>query len=111
MVTSAVILVGTRSFFFKQKTAYGMRISDWSSDVCSSDLLVVEGAAPPDGAVVALGAERRVAPGCGLVDGYDVEVGHQHHRAVRGATRPAEQQAVGVAIGRGSRRDRGCQSV
>src|SRR3546814_19230579 len=28
-------------FFFKQKTAYEMRISDWSSDVCSSDLLVV----------------------------------------------------------------------
>src|SRR3546814_4969757 len=28
-------------FFFKQKTAYEMRISDWSSDVCSSDLLVL----------------------------------------------------------------------
>src|SRR3546814_1362958 len=28
-------------FFFKQKTAYEMRISDWSSDVCSSDLSVV----------------------------------------------------------------------
>src|SRR3546814_8188940 len=28
-------------FFFKQKTAYEMRISDWSSDVCSSDLLAV----------------------------------------------------------------------
>src|SRR3546814_5669581 len=27
-------------FFFKQKTAYEMRISDWSSDVCSSDLNV-----------------------------------------------------------------------
>src|SRR3546814_3346252 len=27
-------------FFFKQKTAYEMRISDWSSDVCSSDLRV-----------------------------------------------------------------------
>src|SRR3546814_781850 len=27
-------------FFFKQKTAYEMRISDWSSDVCSSDLCV-----------------------------------------------------------------------
>src|SRR3546814_5160762 len=27
-----------RVFFFKQKTAYEMRISDWSSDVCSSDL-------------------------------------------------------------------------
>src|SRR3546814_19240848 len=29
----------SRFFFFKQKTAYEMRISDWSSDVCSSDLL------------------------------------------------------------------------
>src|SRR3546814_1357706 len=29
-------------FFFKQKTAYEMRISDWSSDVCSSDLLPVD---------------------------------------------------------------------
>src|SRR3546814_7783546 len=28
-------------FFFKQKTAYEMRISDWSSDVCSSDLLLL----------------------------------------------------------------------
>src|SRR3546814_10634196 len=27
-------------FFFKQKTAYEMRISDWSSDVCSADLVV-----------------------------------------------------------------------
>src|SRR3546814_4958163 len=27
-------------FFFKQKTAYEMRISDWSSDVCSSDLVI-----------------------------------------------------------------------
>src|SRR3546814_20680721 len=31
-------------FFFKQKTAYEMRISDWSSDVCSSDL---SAASPP----------------------------------------------------------------
>src|SRR3546814_2888043 len=29
-------------FFFKQKTAYEMRISDWSSDVCSSDLTLPE---------------------------------------------------------------------
>src|SRR3546814_3400978 len=28
-------------FFFKQKTAYEMRISDWSSDVCSSDLRLI----------------------------------------------------------------------
>src|SRR3546814_7697792 len=33
-------------FFFKQKTAYEMRISDWSSDVCSSDLLVQLGMQP-----------------------------------------------------------------
>src|SRR3546814_1512751 len=32
-------------FFFKQKTAYEMRISDWSSDVCSSDLDAVPGEA------------------------------------------------------------------
>src|SRR3546814_19703599 len=30
-------------FFFKQKTAYEMRISDWSSDVCSSDLVALGG--------------------------------------------------------------------
>src|SRR3546814_1961581 len=29
-------------FFFKQKNAYEMRISDWSSDVCSSDLEVIQ---------------------------------------------------------------------
>src|SRR3546814_2805052 len=31
--------LGLCLFFFKQKTAYEMRISDWSSDVCSSDLV------------------------------------------------------------------------
>src|SRR3546814_5613747 len=30
-------------FFFKQKTAYEVRISDWSSDVCSSDLMIPSG--------------------------------------------------------------------
>src|SRR3546814_10547362 len=43
-------------FFFKQKTAYEMRISDWSSDVCSSDLLTLIATA------VALGASE----GCRL---------------------------------------------
>src|SRR3546814_10717170 len=40
-------------FFFKQKTAYEMRISDWSSDVCSSDLLGLR-------AAVAGGTRRRL---------------------------------------------------
>src|SRR3546814_7499576 len=38
-------------FFFKQKTAYEMRISDWSSDVCSSDLDL-----PDEDAMLKLGA-------------------------------------------------------
>src|SRR3546814_551214 len=41
-VWSVVHLVFYVVFFFKQKTAYEMRISDWSSDVCSSDLLRFE---------------------------------------------------------------------
>src|SRR3546814_6227574 len=45
-------------FFFKQKTAYEMRISDWSSDVCSSDLL----------AFIADGGYRR--PELWLSDGW-----------------------------------------
>src|SRR3546814_2324046 len=43
-----------RVFFFKQKTAYEMRISDWSSDVCSSDLHAALG-----GRLLALACRRR----------------------------------------------------
>src|SRR3546814_6694399 len=35
---ASVVISCSSVFFFKQKTAYEMRISDWSSDVCSSDL-------------------------------------------------------------------------
>src|SRR3546814_10013407 len=35
-------MISVCCFFFKQKTAYEMRISDWSSDVCSSDLVAEE---------------------------------------------------------------------
>src|SRR3546814_8508498 len=51
-------MIGCLIFFFKQKTAYEMRISDWSSDVCSSDLTAVwtyDGRVP--------GAEIRVRQG------------------------------------------------
>src|SRR3546814_5403112 len=62
-------------FFFKQKTAYEMRISDWSSDVCSSDL-TPELALPEDardrlarraarhGGLQARSEERRVGKEC-----------------------------------------------
>src|SRR3546814_5322567 len=45
-------------FFFKQKTAYEMRIIDWSSDVCSSDLLHLEAA---KGEVVAAVQPRKAS--------------------------------------------------
>src|SRR3546814_4283583 len=65
--------IGEFFFFFKQKTAYEMRISDWSSDVCSSDLLD-EGVRPlrmaarqqPGGRIslpaIILGLGQRLAP-------------------------------------------------
>src|SRR3546814_4172682 len=55
-------------FFFKQKTAYEMRISDWSSDVCSSDLdrTLAEQLGPlrqaPRGVVAQEGAQCRPQP-------------------------------------------------
>src|SRR3546814_16240124 len=51
-------------FFFKQKTAYDMRISDWSSDVCSSDLWSA-GDVPPRCRLVGagLGGPAQVALG------------------------------------------------
>src|SRR3546814_7423542 len=45
-------------FFFKQKTAYEMRISDWSSDVCSSDLFPARGAVGVQGVAADVGAHR-----------------------------------------------------
>src|SRR3546814_6093257 len=55
-------------FFFKQKTAYEMRISDWSSDVCSSDLhLLVHPALDPVGVA-------DLAPGVELRDHFDRQV-------------------------------------
>src|SRR3546814_15528856 len=51
----------SRGFFFKQKTAYEVRISDWSSDVCSSDLVEVAGTISDPRAI--LRAER---PGLGI---------------------------------------------
>src|SRR3546814_15616960 len=56
-------------FFFKQKTAYEMRISDWSSDVCSSDLELLRDR---------LGDQLRVE--FGLADLGDVDVRRDAHQ-------------------------------
>src|SRR3546814_5888155 len=42
MMCLVVLICDCCFFFFKQKTAYEMRISDWGSDVCSSDLMLRE---------------------------------------------------------------------
>src|SRR3546814_8259560 len=62
-------------FFFKQKTAYEMRISDWSSDVCSSDLAeALDLAPPPQGrqtkarAPVVIGLDDRAEDACEIAD-------------------------------------------
>src|SRR3546814_7330134 len=110
MIASFVYYVCWRSvvrllvyvFFFKQKTAYEMRISDWSSDVCSSDL--------PDRGERVLDV---VAPRHRQLDPVErayiaVAVAHRDIETVRtafgGHVDPAE-------IGRASCRERVCQYV
>src|SRR3546814_9304266 len=80
-------------FFFKQKTAYEMRISDWSSDVCSSDLLH-----PAAGAVI-LYREHR---GARHADGIDARmiakapVLDRDHRILHHLRRFAQRQPAAV---------------
>src|SRR3546814_9085592 len=64
-------------FFFKQETAYEMRISDWSSDVCSSDLTLDREAGPAAAARGRVGIfdlERRSAE---RIDEIDDAAAHQ----------------------------------
>src|SRR3546814_19121161 len=79
------MLVGV-FFFFKQKTAYEMRISDWSSDVCSSDLLRRVGAR--DGKI----HQRRKGAKIGLLfEHHDMRAGDDHPLALVGVDLPGEQ--------------------
>src|SRR3546814_8459573 len=87
-------------FFFKQKTAYEMRISDWSSDVCSSDLAAL--LADRDAGAGRRGEARRPhAAGPGADDEEIVVVPRHVRSAIPG---PWE-------IGRASCRARVCQYV
>src|SRR3546814_3759683 len=77
-------------FFFKQKTAYEMRISDWSSDVCSSDLAGGEVVSRAVTAMAEINASsRKIADIIGVID----EIAFQ------------------TKIGRASCRERVCQYV
>src|SRR3546814_7032460 len=104
-------------FFFKQKTASEMRISDWSSDVCSSDLARALPARHVAGAIEAvallfealpafhepIGAQVRIGPHARLL-------GHRlDHRAAAPRRRLAQQGGIALhrrcEVTRGSRPD------
>src|SRR3546814_4566805 len=97
-------------FFFKQKTAYEMRISDWSSDVCSSDLrdlqvrlaeIIARLETELDEAVGEIGFEQLAAP-------QAAPHALARDRQKKGAERGVEQDRE---IGRASCRERVCQYV
>src|SRR3546814_3614460 len=96
-------------FFFKQKTAYEMRISDWSSDVCSSDL--PDGQRCRDGG----GGDRLAHGGLPLVApppiGGDESTMQAPPGRALGATGEPPQRPDVLKIGRASCRERVCQYV
>src|SRR3546814_19576039 len=107
-----IVVLSILFFFFKQKTAYEMRISDWSSDVCSSDLPFLE---------VVVEAVLRLA-GLQVEETKHQRTGEAHQRGREGNAHAAErmfqpalpllEQAVDVVaaeIGRASCRERVCQ--
>src|SRR3546814_8118377 len=108
----SVLCVVGNIFFFKQKTAYEMRISDWSSDVCSSDLQVQAQAAQHlEDQVEYIGASdadrQHPQGGFGLVRHHAIV--NVHHEQRRSHGDDVDQQAG--EIGRASGRERVCQYV
>src|SRR3546814_4872334 len=83
-------------FFFKQKTAYEMRISDWSSDVCSSDFVAVVIDLDPLGRPLQLEHLRQSAEVAGLGAGLG-EAAVQLLLRVAGGL--ADHLRVGAALG------------
>src|SRR3546814_9387312 len=83
-----LVVVSFIVFFFKHKTAYEMRISDWSSDVCSSDLASLQSAGHRlrQGTCPCHEAGDQRRSGCGPGDGVSrataILIGRQHRRAV-----------------------------
>src|SRR3546814_14481376 len=122
-------------FVFKQKTAYEMRISDWSSDVCSSDLL--QTVLSPEDDVVNLVIAHHPPDWCKDTDEIEDDLndraavhlfGHKHRQRVIRDERfvrigaaavnpdptelqfePGIQSHPTTEIGRASCRERGCQ--
>src|SRR3546814_17091144 len=100
-------------FFFKQKTAYEMRIRDWSSDVCSSDLEEGAALAPKfdaDGLIPAVAADA--TDGTVLMLAWmnaaalaaTIETGEAHYWS-------RSRREMWRTLGKGSRRERMCKYV
>src|SRR3546814_13952045 len=96
-------------FFFKQKTAYEMRISDWSSDVCSSDLLGDPGHADAadademDGPDIAANAFHRssILEGAGFDVPADARIAKLFHQIGKPVCRivPADRSSPSRGVG------------
>src|SRR3546814_4377311 len=105
------------SFFFKQKPAYVLRISDWSSDVCSSDLwqrhqlaldhLIAERYRPAHPQALLLRSSDLVADA--LPGDFALELGKRQQDVQRQP--PHAGSRVECQIGRASCRERVCQYV
>src|SRR3546814_3120837 len=100
-MSAFVLCICTSGFFFcfKQKTAYEMRISDWSSDVCSSDLLR---RLPLRG----VGRDQWAVGHASLA----INAAHEHAVPYRDAVQEGIATPV-EEIGRASCRERVCQYV
>src|SRR3546814_9837380 len=93
-------------FFFKQKTAYEMRISDWSSDVCSSDLTAIAATGAATGAQV---AEDAGAVGAEQLDAAAIAVAGRAR--VQPAGRGDRHDVVGIDPDRAAAGDAACIQV
>src|SRR3546814_1552378 len=90
-------------FFFKQKTAYEMRISDWSSDVCSSDLFGLRGKDGTPGKSGTLGNKAFGMMGSAIMSALD--------QPDRPSPETSTRRQYCPQIGRASCRERVCQYV
>src|SRR3546814_5502475 len=80
-------------FFFKQKTAYEMRISDWSSDVCSSDLPLDYADAGDNDAPRAQLVEQSIEQNTPVHDGHGFDFQPGHHDTARWPAQIGEAEA------------------
>src|SRR3546814_4033117 len=98
-------------FFFKQKTAYEMRISDWSSDVCSSDLgfkdMMNDRAANDE---VSKFVARKIRERVNDPKVADLLIPNDHGFGTRRVPQESGYYEV-FKIGRAAGRERGCQYV